>query len=58
MQTGRYSGISVHLVLFVLGLLLFAFAGGAWWAPAEWPWRNRLMAWGLFCVWLSTAINF
>lgn len=49
-----------HLILIVLACVLFLLAGlgGPWTAgPPEWPWRGRLVAWGLFCWSLSTIVT-
>jgi hypothetical protein len=47
----------IHLLLICAAILLFLFAGvGAWNSP-EWPWRYRLMAWGLCCWALSTIVK-
>ena len=44
----------IHLVVLVLGVLLFLAAG----FPTEpWPWRPKLIAFGLACCWLSTLIT-
>jgi hypothetical protein len=56
MNPARNGNISVSLVLFILACVFFAFAGGAWWAAPDWPWRNRLLAWGLFCWAVSTRL--
>jgi len=50
-----HSGITIGSFLFVLGLALFFIAAVAWPAPIE-PWRVKIVAAGLFCVWLSTAL--
>jgi hypothetical protein len=47
------------LVFLILACLLFLLAGVAGpWAPAppEWPWRGRLVAFGLFCWTLSELV--
>jgi hypothetical protein len=48
------------LILLILACLLFLLAGlgGPWSpAPAEWPWRGRMIAWGLFCFTLSFLVE-
>lgn len=49
------------LILIILACLLFMLAGlGGPWAgspPADWPWRGRLIAWGLFCWCLSGIVT-
>lgn len=50
----------IHTLLICAAILLFLFAGlaGPWGpAPAEWPWRGRLIAWGLFCWALSEIVS-
>jgi hypothetical protein len=50
-----HRGFSLGMFLFVLGLAFFFIAAVAWLAPVE-PYRGKLVAAGLFCVWLSTAL--
>jgi hypothetical protein len=46
-----------RVALLILAVLLFGLAGlGGPWAAPDWPWRGRLMAWGLFCWALSTLV--
>ena len=48
-----------RVALLILAILLFGLAGigGGFGAPVpDWPWRGRLMAWGLFCWALSTLV--
>ena len=52
---GNHHGFTVGMFLFVLGLALFFIAAVAWPAPVE-PYRSKMIAGGLFCVWLSTAL--
>lgn len=50
----------IHLILIILSMLLFLGAGvsGSWASPAvEWPWRGRLIAWGLFFYVLSELVT-
>jgi hypothetical protein len=50
----------IHLILVILACLLFLLAGlgGPWATPAtEWPWRGRMIAWGLFCWCLSGIVS-
>jgi hypothetical protein len=51
----NHAGFSLGLFVFILGLALFFIAAVAWPPPVE-AWRTRLVAAGLFCVWLSTAL--
>lgn len=46
--------LSLHLVVFVIGLVFFALAAARRIDP--WPWRERLIAAGLFCIFLSQLI--
>ena len=49
-----------HLLLICAAILLFFAAGlaGPWGtAPNEWPYRGRLIAWGLFCWALSEIVT-
>lgn len=50
-----HKGFTLGSFVFILGLALFFIAAVAWPAPVE-PWRSRLIAGGLFCVWLSTVL--
>lgn len=50
-----HTGITIGNFLFVLGLALFFIAAVAWPVPVE-PYRVKIVAAGLFCVWLSTAL--
>jgi hypothetical protein len=52
---GNHKGFSIGVFVFMLGLALFFIAAVAWPAPVE-PYRSKLIAAGLFCVWLSTAL--
>jgi hypothetical protein len=48
------------LILIILACLLFLLAGlgGPWGtAPDGWPYRGRLIAWGLFCWALSEIVR-
>jgi hypothetical protein len=35
--------------LIVAAILLFGFAGTSWWVAEPWPWREKIIAMGLFC---------
>jgi hypothetical protein len=52
----NHTGFSLGLFVFILGLALLFIAAAIPWAPVE-PFRLRVMAAGLFCVWLSTALS-
>jgi hypothetical protein len=52
---GNHHGFSIGMFLFVLGLALFFIAAVLWLPPVE-PYRTKIIAAGLFCVWLSTAL--
>jgi hypothetical protein len=49
----------VHLILIVLACVLFFLAGlgGPWQGADAWPYRGRLVAWGLFCWCVSTLVT-
>lgn len=51
---GNRHGFTIGLFVFILGLALF-FIAAVVWPPLE-PWRTKLIAAGLFCVWLSTVL--
>lgn len=51
----NHTGFSLGLFIFILGLALFFIAAAFPWPPVE-PFRGRIVAAGLFCVWLSTAL--
>ena len=51
----NHTGFSLGLFVFILGLALFFIAAAAWPTPVE-PYRVKIIAAGLFCVWLSTAL--
>jgi hypothetical protein len=46
----------IQLILRVVAFVLFMLAGfgGGWSAPADWPWRGRMVSWGLAAWCLST----
>jgi hypothetical protein len=48
------------LIMIIIACLLFLGAGlaGPWGTPpAEWPWRGRMIAWGLFFWAASTLVT-
>jgi hypothetical protein len=49
----------IHTLLICAAILLFLGAGiaGPWNAPSDWPFRGRLIAWGLFCWSLSEIVS-
>jgi hypothetical protein len=52
----QHLAVGPRLVLTVLAAVLFFLAGiGGGWsvATADWYWRGRLIAWGLFCLCVS-----
>jgi hypothetical protein len=51
-----HSGFSVGLFIFVLGCALFFLAALPYPVAEPWPWRGRLIAAGLFCWSVSTAL--
>jgi hypothetical protein len=52
---GSRHGFTIGAFVFVLGLALFFIAAVAWPVPVD-PYRNKMIAGGLFCVWLSTVL--
>jgi hypothetical protein len=54
----REQSFGLHTFFFVLALVLFLIAGVTWFVPEPWPWRERVIALGLFFWALSTAIAF
>jgi hypothetical protein len=48
-----------HNAFAIVGLAAFLWAaiGYIWVAPSTpWPWNGRLIAFGLFCVWMATFV--
>jgi hypothetical protein len=55
MEAHHNATLSTILVVIAGVLFFLAGLGGGWVAPApEWPWRGRLVAWGLFC-WVAST---
>lgn len=53
MNMFQHNEAPLHIILVVLALVLFAFAGFGWPAPIE-PYRVKLIGAGLFFLTLST----
>ena len=48
--------LSLHLIVFIVGVLCFFMAAWPMFVN-EWPWRTKLIAAGLFFVFLSQLIT-
>ncbi len=45
----------LSLILMVFALVLFIIAGSFAYAVPDWPWRNRLLCFGLAC-WVASEL--